>query len=181
MFGCEADGVKRSEVESLSGTPDEDDSWVGCDRLYDPAGDGEGKETLVDVADVGGATVTLVRLLFGRNWERGASWLVGEVEQRVEPDNEGCCWVRRTGWDSCTGMGRSSCLSVEGQGGGGEEDTGDVEEERCVIVCNMLSWEGGRWPGCMLLSLMSTVIPLWLPDNGLLSRTSWLLSSVSFS
>ena len=154
-------------MESESGAPDPrgDDSWVGWDRLCSTAVEDEGKETfVVDVVDVGKASGMSWRLLFGGNWVRGACWLVGEGEQRVEVvwhmDSEDCCWAEMTGWDSCTGVGRSSSGSVEAQGRGEEEETGDAEEESGVKEYNTVSCVGGLWPASMLLSLMSTAIAL---------------------
>lgn len=73
-------------------------------------------------------------------------------------DSEDCCSAG-TGWDSCTGVGRSCSGSVEA-GRGEEEEIGDVEEQSGVKAYDMVSWVGGLWPVSMLLSFMSTVIPL---------------------
>lgn len=123
----------------------------------------EGEETLVaDVVDVERTTVTSWRLLFGTNWELRTCCVVVQVEQSIgvvwHMDSEGCS-AERTGWDSCTGVGRSSSGSVDA-GRGEEEETGDVEEESGVKEYDMVSWVGGLLLVSMLLSLMSTVVPL---------------------
>lgn len=125
----------------------------------------EGEETLVvDVVDAERTTVTSWRFLLGRIWESEACCIVGEVERSVgvewHMDSEGCCWAERTGWDSCTGVERSSSGSVEAHGRGEEEETGEGEEDSGVREYDMVSWAGGLWPVSMLLSLISTIIPL---------------------
>lgn len=125
----------------------------------------EGGETLVvDAADAGKTTLISWRLLLGRNWDSGPFCVVGEVEQSVgcvrHMDREGFCWADRTGWDSCTGVGRSSSGSVEAHGSGEEEEIGGGEGDNGVREYDMVSLEGGLRPGSMLLSLISTVRPL---------------------
>lgn len=91
----------------------------------------EGEETLVaGIVDVDKTSVTSWRLLLGRNLESGAVCDVGKVVWHM--DREVCCWVESTGWDSCTGVGRSFSGSVEAQGREEEdekEEIGDAEED----------------------------------------------------
>lgn len=90
----------------------------------------EGEETLVaDVVDVERTAVTSWRLLLERNWE--SCCVVGEVEQIEGVMGHMVCedLAETIGWDSCTGVGSLSSGSVEAQGRGEEEETGDVEEE----------------------------------------------------
>lgn len=154
-----------THAESTVPGAGEDDSWVGWDRLNGMAVKNEGEETLVvDVDDAERTTVTSWRVLFGRSWEPEAFCVVGEVEQSVgvewHMDSEGCCWAERAGCDSCTGVGRSSSGPVEAHGRGEEGEAGGGEEDSGVKEYVMVSRVGGLWPVSMLLSLISTVIPL---------------------
>ena len=96
----------------------------------------EGEETLVaDVVDKERTGATSWRLLFGRNCESRACCVVKEVGESVgvvwQMGSEDCCSSNTTGWDSCTGVGRSSSGSVE-TGRVDDEESGDVEVESGV-------------------------------------------------
>ena len=120
----------------------------------------EHEETLVaGGVDVEKTSVTSWSLLFGGIPESGDCCVLGRVEKRAgvvrHMDSDCSCWAERRGWDSCTGVERPVSGCGEAQGGEVEDEEDSGVGEYDVIFS--IVWLGSV---SMLLSLMSTVIPL---------------------